>query len=90
MDFWQIVMTPFSWLLKQFCIIFNNYAVALFVFALVVKIILAPFQFKGKKSMIKMNLVSASSGRSRSAAATTRTAITARFRNSIPKTTSIP
>ena len=58
MDFWQIVMTPFSWLLKQFCIIFNNYAVALFVFALVVKIILAPFQFKGKKSMIKMNLVS--------------------------------
>ena len=82
-------MTPFSWLLKQFCIIFNNYAVALFVFALVVKIILAPFQFKGKKSMIKMNLVS-SSGRSRSAAATTRTAITARFRNSIPKTTSTP
>jgi YidC/Oxa1 family membrane protein insertase len=58
MDFWQIVMTPFSWLLKQFCIIFNSYAVALFVFALVVKIILAPFQFKGKKSMIKMNLVS--------------------------------
>ena len=58
MDFWQIVMTPFSWLLKQFCIIFNNYAVALFVFALVVKIILSPFQFKGKKSMIKMNLVS--------------------------------
>lgn len=58
MDFWQIVMTPFSWLLKLFCEVFNSYAIALFVFALVVKVILSPFQFKGKKSMIKMTMVS--------------------------------
>lgn len=58
MDFWQIIMTPFSWLLKTFCQVFNSYAVALILFTLVVKIILFPFQLKGKKSMIKMNLMS--------------------------------
>lgn len=58
MDIWQILMTPFSWLLKLFCEVFNSYAIALFLFALVVKIILFPFSLKGKKSMIKMNLVS--------------------------------
>lgn len=58
MDFWQIIMTPFSWLLKLFCEVFNSYGIALFFFALVVKIILFPFSLKGKKSMIKMNMVS--------------------------------
>lgn len=59
MDIWQILMTPFSWLLKQFCIFFNSYAIALMLFTIVVKLVLAPFQFKGKKSMIKMNILSA-------------------------------
>ena len=58
MDFWQIIMTPFSWLLKVFCQLFNNYGVALLLFTLVVKIILFPLSLKGKKSMIKMNLAS--------------------------------
>lgn len=58
MDIWQILMTPFSWLLKQFCLIFNSYAIALLLFSIVVKLVLAPFQFKGKKSMIKMNILS--------------------------------
>lgn len=58
MDFWQIIMTPFSWLLKLFCNVFDSYGIALFFFALVVKIILFPFSLKGKKSMIKMNMVS--------------------------------
>lgn len=57
MDFWQIIMTPFSWLLKSFCQVFNSYAIALFLFGLVIKIILAPFQFKGKKGMIKMTVL---------------------------------
>lgn len=59
MDIWQILMTPFSWLLKQLCIVFNSYAIALILFTIVVKLVLAPFQFKGKKSMIKMNILSA-------------------------------
>ena len=58
MDFWQIIMTPFSWLLELFCNIFDSYGIALFFFAVVVKIILFPFSLKGKKSMIKMNMVS--------------------------------
>lgn len=59
MDFWQIIMTPFSWLLKLFCQLFNSYGAALILFTLVVKIILFPLSLKGKKSMIKMNMASA-------------------------------
>ena len=59
MDFWQIIMTPFSWLLKTFCQVFDSYGIALLLFTLVVKLILFPFSLKGKKSMIKMNLASA-------------------------------
>lgn len=57
MDIWQILMTPFSWLLETFCRVFNSYGVALIVFTLVVKVILFPLSLKGKKSMIKMNLL---------------------------------
>ena len=57
MDIWQILMTPFSWLLKLFCQVFDSYGIALFLFTVVIKIILFPLQLKGKKSMIKMNVV---------------------------------
>ena len=59
MDIWQILMTPFSWLLKMFCQVFNSYGIALFLFTVIVKIILFPLNLKGKKSMIKMNVVNA-------------------------------
>lgn len=59
MDIWQIIMTPFSWLLKMFCQWFDSYGVALILFTIVIKIILFPFSLKGKKSMIKMNAVNA-------------------------------
>ena len=59
MDFWQIIMTPFSWLLKVFCQIFDSYGIALILFTIVVKVILFPLSLKGKKSMIKMNLAQA-------------------------------
>ena len=59
MDFWQIIMTPFSWLLKVFCQIFDSYGIALILFTIIVKIILFPLSLKGKKSMIKMNLAQA-------------------------------
>lgn len=59
MDFWQIIMTPFSWLLKVFCQIFDSYGLALILFTIVIKLILFPLSLKGKKSMIKMNLASA-------------------------------
>ena len=59
MDIWQILMTPFSWLLKLFCEVFNSYGIALFLFTVVVKIILFPLNLKGKKGMIKMNVTNA-------------------------------
>ena len=59
MDIWQILMTPFSWILKMFCQVFNSYGIALFLFTVVVKIVLFPLNLKGKKSMIKMNVVNA-------------------------------
>ena len=59
MDIWQILMTPFSLLLELFCQVFDSYGIALLLFTVVVKIILFPLQLKGKKSMIKMNVVNA-------------------------------
>lgn len=52
-----IILKPFAWLLLFFYNYFG-YAVALMLFALVVKLILFPLSLKGKKSMIKMNLLS--------------------------------
>ena len=59
MDIWQTLMTPFSWILKLFCQVFNSYGIALFLFTVVVKILLFPLNMKGKRSMIKMNVVNA-------------------------------
>ena len=56
MDFSQIILTPFSWLLTFFHG-FSNYGIALILFAIVVKIILFPFSMKSKRSMIQMNMV---------------------------------
>lgn len=56
MDIWQILMTPFSWLLKVFCQLFDSYAIALVLFTIIIKIILFPFNLKGKKGQIKMTM----------------------------------
>lgn len=57
MDIWQILMTPFSWLLKLFCQVFDSYGIALFLFTIVVKIVLFPLNLKSKKSMIKTTVL---------------------------------
>lgn len=53
----QILLTPFVWILMLFYNLFNNYGVALIIFALLVKLILFPFAIKGKRSMIQMNMM---------------------------------
>lgn len=58
MDIWYYVMTPFTWLLTMFYQFFNNYGVALILFALVIKVLLFPLSLKGKRSMIQMNMIS--------------------------------
>lgn len=57
MDIWQILMTPFSWLLKLFCDVFNSYGIALLLFTIVIKVVLFPLNLKGKKGVIKMNVI---------------------------------
>ena len=56
MDFAQIILSPFVWLLTFFYNFFC-YGIALILFAVVVKLILFPFALKGKRSMIQMNML---------------------------------
>ncbi len=53
----QIILAPFSWLITIFYNIFQNYGLALILFALLVKLILFPLSIKGKRSMIQMNML---------------------------------
>ena len=49
------IAKPFGILLLWLYHLVNNYGIAIFLFALVVKIILLPFQMKSKKSMMRMS-----------------------------------
>ncbi len=54
----DIILKPFAWLLLLFYNLVDNYGIALFLFAILVKVILFPLSLKGKRSMIQMNLLS--------------------------------
>lgn len=54
----QILLTPFVWIMMLFYNLAQNYGVALILFAVVVKLILFPFQLKSKRSMIQMTMLS--------------------------------
>ncbi|MCD8004606.1 MAG: membrane protein insertase YidC [Oscillospiraceae bacterium] len=54
---YEIILTPFSWLLTVFHDFFNSYGVALILFAIIVKAILFPFSLKGKRSTIQQTLI---------------------------------
>ena len=49
------IAKPFGILLLWLNSLVNNYGIAIFLFALVVKLILLPFQMKSKKSMMRMS-----------------------------------
>ncbi|MBQ8535826.1 MAG: membrane protein insertase YidC [Clostridia bacterium] len=51
----DIVTVPFGWLLAQLYHFTNNYGVAMIIFAILVKLILAPASAKSKKSSMKMS-----------------------------------
>ncbi|MEG1857196.1 MAG: YidC/Oxa1 family membrane protein insertase, partial [Pseudoflavonifractor sp.] len=57
MNVFQILLSPFVWILMFFYNIFNNYGIALLLFAFLVKLILFPFSIKGKRGMIQMNMM---------------------------------
>ena len=51
----SIITVPFSWLLLKLYEPVQNFGVAIILFALVVKLVLLPFQIKSKRSMMRMN-----------------------------------
>ncbi len=51
----DIVTVPFGWLLSQLYQLTNNYGVAMIIFAVLVKLLLAPASAKSKKSSMKMS-----------------------------------
>ena len=52
-----IILKPFAMLLLFLYNFVGNYGLALFLFAIVVKVVLCPFALKGKKGMIKMSMI---------------------------------
>jgi len=51
------IATPFGWLLNLLYNFVQNYALALFLVAIVVKVILLPFQMKGKRGMMRQSRI---------------------------------
>ena len=51
----KIITVPFGWLLAQLYNFTDNYGVAMIIFAVLVKLILAPITAKSKKSSMKMS-----------------------------------
>ena len=51
----KIITVPFGWLLAMLYNFTNNYGVAMIIFAVMVKLILAPITAKSKKSSMKMS-----------------------------------
>ena len=54
----EIIAKPFGWLLLWLNNLVGNYGIAIFLFALLVKLIMLPFQLKSKKSMLRMSRMS--------------------------------
>ncbi len=55
MSIWSKIAVPFGMLLLWLYQLTHNYGVAIILFALIVKIILLPFQMKSKRSMMRMS-----------------------------------
>jgi YidC/Oxa1 family membrane protein insertase len=51
----EFIAKPFGWLMLRLFELFGNYGVAVIMFALIVKIILLPFQAKSKRSMMQQS-----------------------------------
>ncbi len=59
--FGVIIVRPMGLILNALFSIVQNYGVALILFTILIKLVLLPFMYKQKKSMKKMNLVTAES-----------------------------
>ncbi|MDR2665619.1 MAG: membrane protein insertase YidC [Oscillospiraceae bacterium] len=51
----RAIAQPFGWLLLKLYEVFGNYGVAVILFALIVKVVLLPFQMKSKRGMMQQS-----------------------------------
>lgn len=52
---WSYLVAPFAWLMHQlYELLFNNYALALVAYAIIVKVLLFPFSIKQQKNSLNM------------------------------------
>lgn len=54
MSFWSYLIVPFAWIMQTFYGIFDNYALALIFYAVVVKVVLFPLSVKQHKNSLNM------------------------------------
>ena len=51
----DLIIKPFAWLLRTLYVLVNNYGAAVILFAVIVRLILMPFQMKSKRSSLRMS-----------------------------------
>ncbi len=54
MSIWSIIMVPFGYIMRFCYEIFNNYGIALFLYAIITRIILLPLSMKQQKTQLAM------------------------------------
>ena len=54
----NLITAPFAWIMRIFYSMTGSYGLSLLLFTLVVKLVMLPFQIKGKKSMVRMGRLS--------------------------------
>ena len=54
MSLWNYLVTPFGWIMRFCYELFNSYGVALFLYAIITKVILLPLSIKQQKTQLNM------------------------------------
>ena len=54
MGIWDYLTVPFAWIMNNLYMLFNNYFLALIIYALIIKIVLFPMAMKQQKNSLQM------------------------------------
>ena len=54
---YKIISTPFGYVMRWIYMVVGNYALSLFLFALLVKVLMLPLTFKQKRSALEMQRI---------------------------------
>ncbi|MBQ3985618.1 MAG: YidC/Oxa1 family membrane protein insertase, partial [Oscillospiraceae bacterium] len=53
----EAISKPFGWLMMRLYEFTNNYGIAIILFAIIVRLIMLPFQMKSKRGMMRTQLL---------------------------------